>query len=492
MQEPASFESVHTPEGAPIGKASRTLRAFIVFGSGILLAMLAAACVLTPHAPTNLAPLSAHWPLGVAPFVLLLLAIAVLPLIGATSHWWESNLHRYAVSLFVALLALLYGVATDGVTSTAARLEHAVLLDFVPFIVLLLSLFVIAGSIRIETPLRGTPLQNMLLLAVGTLAASFFGTTGAAMILIRPLLVSNADRAHRAHSVVFFIFLVCNCGGSLLPIGDPPLFMGYLKGVPFFWTLSLWREWLAVSLLVLAIYGAVDWFLWSREARQAQPTRTPARWHVEGAPNLLLLLGILAAVVLIDPSRDIPGTTLRPFLYLRELIMLAFLGVSLRCTPRSVRTANGFSWSAIIEVAVIFIGIFISMQVPLEVLRHHGGALGLTHASHFFWATGSLSSLLDNAPTYLVFLEVAKSIPSDATHVMIPLTHGSVREDLLTAISLGAVFMGALTYIGNGPNFMVRSIAHASGVQMPSFFSYALWACVVLIPAFIVASVFIP
>ncbi|MSR41012.1 MAG: sodium:proton antiporter [Phycisphaerales bacterium] len=476
--------------------SKRALLAYLFVGTAALATMLSYAIFSHKAADASTAPdhaeLSDTWIFGAAPFVLLLLAIAVLPLLRSTAHWWESNPHRYAVSMTAALLAVLYGICNDGISVAAVRLEHAVLLEYIPFIVLLLSLFVVAGSIRIQTPLRGTPLHNALILAIGTLIASFFGTTGAAMILIRPLLASNAHRTQRAHTIVFFIFLVCNCGGTLLPIGDPPLFMGYLKGVPFFWTLSLWKEWMVVSLIVLAVYFALDFFLSRKEIAPSNTQTAPTPFRIEGSSNFLLLLGILAAVILVDPSRDIPGTTFRPFLYMRELLMLAILGVSLRCTHKSVRDANQFSWSAIVEVAAIFIGVFVSMQVPLEVLRWSGPTLGLTHASHFFWTTGFLSSMLDNAPTYLVFLEVAKTIPADATHTMVPLTEGFVREDLLTAVSLGAVFMGALTYIGNGPNFMVRSIAEASGTRMPSFFSYAFWACVVLIPAFLCASFLIP
>ena len=494
MHEGSPISQAKTSESEPIGllAPSRAIVAFVLLGSTALLGLLCLAGFIQADLPHAGALPSATWPIGVAPFVLLLLAIATLPLLRVSAHWWESNLHRYAVSLMMAILAVGYGVAVDGTAVAATRLEHAVLFEFVPFIVLLLSLFVVAGSIRIETPLRGTPFHNALLLGAGTLAASIVGTTGAAMILIRPLLVSNAHRKHRAHTVVFFIFLVCNCGGSLLPIGDPPLFMGFLKGVPFFWTLSLWKEWLAVSLFVLAIFIAVDFFFSRRESVAPSLKDAPKSVRMEGASNLLLLLGILAVVVLVDPSRDIPGTSIRPFLYLREFLMLGLLGLSLSSTKSSVRAANGFSWGAIVEVAAIFLGIFVSMQVPLEVLRWGGAELGLAEATQFFWATGFLSSLLDNAPTYLVFLEVAKTIPADASHTMIPLTQGLVREDLLTAVSLGAVFMGALTYIGNGPNFMVRSIAQSSGIAMPSFFSYAFWACVVLIPAFMLTSLILP
>ena len=471
-------------------RRERFLYAYLIAGTMVLLSLLVTAVLARSDDPHAIVPQTLAWMLGAAPFALLLLAIATLPLLKSTAHWWESNTHRYAVSLTAALLAVAYGLFNDSVGIAATRVEHAVVGEYVPFIVLLLSLFVVAGGIRITTPLRGTPSHNALILTAGTLAASFFGTTGAAMILIRPLLVSNAHRTHRAHTVVFFIFLVCNCGGTLLPIGDPPLFMGYLKGVPFFWTLTLWREWLAVSAVVLAVYIAIDMWFVRRETRSAPPSSSEP-FRIEGGLNFLWLFGILAAVVMVDPSRDIPGTSIRPFLYLRELLMLGCMALSLRCTRKATREANQFSWGAIIEVAAIFIGIFVSMQVPLEVLRESGPALGLTQASHFFWTTGFLSSVLDNAPTYIVFLEVAKTLPLDATHTMIPLTEGFVREDLLTAVSLGAVFMGALTYIGNGPNFMVRSIAESSGTRMPGFFSYAIWACVILIPSFLFASLFI-
>jgi Na+/H+ antiporter NhaD/arsenite permease-like protein len=439
----------------------------------------------------------------VVPFVLLLAAIALLPLIPATAHWWESNLNRFLVAIVLAAIALAYYAflhratieghwpahhevqPSDGLVQVdfvKSILENAILQEFIPFIVLLFSLFTISGGIRITGDLQANPMINAIFMAVGGILASFVGTTGAAMLLIRPVLETNRERKYVAHTVVFFIFIVCNCGGCLLPIGDPPLFLGYLQGVPFLWTLMLWKEWLFVNGLLLVIYLLLDglWY-YPRETRADLQlditTQRPLRisgWEV----NVPLLVAVVLAVALLDPSKPLPGTAWHPWMYLREVVQLGLVAISLWWGNQQVRNANQFNFHAILEVAALFSGIFITMQPALQILGVKGDELGLRTPAQFFWATGSLSSVLDNAPTYLVFFKTAQSMPTEPGAVTVE----GIEQSILVAISLGAVFMGAMTYIGNGPNFMVRAIAESSGVKMPSFFGYMVYSCLFLLP----------
>jgi Na+/H+ antiporter NhaD/arsenite permease-like protein len=367
-------------------------------------------------------------------------------------------------------------------------IANAILQDFVPFIILLFSLYTISGGIRIEGDLPAHPLTNSLFIGVGAVLASLIGTTGAAMLLIRPLLETNRERKHVRHTVVFFIFVVCNCGGCLLPLGDPPLFLGYLQGVPFLWTLRLWKAWLLVNGALLVIYYLWDHFLCYPHEERRDVARDEARVHrlrFGGIwPNAVLLLAVVLAVALLDVSKPVPGTVWHPWLYLRECVLLTLVGLSLAIGPESVRHGNRFTYGAIIEVAALFLGIFICMQPALQILHVRGPQLGIDNAPKFFWTTGALSSVLDNAPTYLVFFETAKALPPGPD----ALAGVNVSELLLAAISLGAVFMGANTYIGNGPNFMVKTIAEKSGVRMPSFFGYMAFSGAILIPLFILST----
>ena len=440
---------------------------------------------------------------AVLPFVLLLGGIAILPLIPGTMHWWESNLNRFKVAGGLALVTLAYygflhhaeieghwpahhvAAPSEGTVNTAlvnTILANAILQEFVPFIVLLFSLYTISGGIRIAGDLKAHPLTNAGFMAVGGVLASVIGTTGAAMLLVRPVLDTNRQRKHVTHTVVIFIFIVCNCGGCLLPIGDPPLFLGYLEGVPFLWTLRLWREWLFVNSLLLAVYLAMDW-LWFYP-REATPdidldTRQTHRIRVAGWQiNAPLLIGVVLAVALLDPGKVFLGTQWHPWLYLREVLQLGLVGLSLWLGDHKIRDQNHFTFGAIVEVAALFVGIFICMQPALQILASKGSELGLATPAHFFWATGGLSSALDNAPTYLVFFKAAQSLPPAAGVTPV----AGVDPLILTAISLGSVFMGAMTYIGNGPNFMVRAIAESSGVKMPSFFGYMIYSCLILLP----------
>jgi Na+/H+ antiporter NhaD/arsenite permease-like protein len=370
----------------------------------------------------------------------------------------------------------------------ATVLENAVLFEFIPFIVLLLTLYTISGGLRIEGDLPARPLTNSAFLATGAVLANLIGTTGAAMVLIRPLLETNSQRKHVRHTIVFFIFVVCNCGGCLLPLGDPPLFLGYLLGVPFLWTLRLWPEWLLVNGLLVGIYYLWDrWWSYPREQvrdivvdeARRRPLRFSGVWL-----NVPLLLGVILAIMLLDPGKPFPGTDWHPWTYLREVVQLLLVAASLLLGRPETRRRNRFNYHAILEVAVLFLGIFLCMQAPLQILHVRGPALGLALPAHFFWATGSLSSVLDNAPTYVVFFETARSLGGSPAEMV-----AGVSQSLLAAVSLGAVFMGAMTYIGNGPNFMVKAIAEKSGVSMPSFFGYLLYSFGVLVPLFVVVTV---
>lgn len=442
---------------------------------------------------------------AVAPFAGLLLAIAVLPLIRTTEHWWHSNLHKFYVALALSLVTLGYygwvhpGHVADhfghgeasvpGLDTVLTVLGNAILAEFVPFIVLLFSLYVISGGINVRGDLPAHPVTNTAFLTLGGLLASFIGTTGAAMMLIRPLLATNSERRFRVHTVIFFIFIVCNCGGLLLPIGDPPLFLGYLMGVPFTWTLKLWPYWLGVNGTLLVIYFIWDRIMYRREPpealerdeRQVQPLR------ISGLVNIPFILGVVLSVAFLVPGKPFLNTEFVPPIFFREMIMLSLVVFSLLATRPETRRLNRFDYTAIMEVAALFFGIFICMQVPVEILHTKGPALGIDTPFAFFWATGMLSSFLDNAPTYVVFFETAATLP--AAGAAVALAGGrEILDSFLVAVSLGAVFMGANSYIGNGPNFMVKSIAEQTGIRMPSFFGYMGYAAAILIPIWLVLS----
>jgi len=438
----------------------------------------------------------------IVPFAALLAGIALMPLLKPMAHWWENNLHKLFVSGGLSLLTLAYylllhhqsmavhwpvekivSAPTDGLgwNALGSVLVNSMLGEFLPFIILLFSLYSITGGIRIEGDLRAHAGTNTLILVIGAVLASLIGTTGAAMLLIRLVLETNSERKHVKHTIVMFIFIVCNCGGCLLPLGDPPLFLGYLFGVPFFWTLRLWPAWLLVNGGLLLIYFLWDHFWYypreaaidiHRDETQLRPLKMRGIW-----PNAWLLIGVILTVALLDPGKPLVGTAWHPWVYLREMVLLALVLLSLLCSPSEVRHDNGFDFAAIIEVAVLFVGIFLCMQPPLEILHVLGPSLGLVAPAHFFWASGSLSSVLDNAPTYAVFFATARSLGGNGAVA-------GVQAPLLAAVSLGSVFMGAMTYIGNGPNFMVKSIAEKSGVAMPSFFGYVVYSVIILLPLF--------
>ena len=426
------------------------------------------------------------------PFVGILLSIAILPLLAP--HMWEH--HQGKIAAFWALLIAVPLALLHGADVTVGALAHTALLEYVPFILLLLVLFTTAGGILVVGNIHGTPLVNTGLLAIGAVLASFIGTTGASMVMIRPVLRANDHRKHNVHVVVFFIFMVSNLGGALTPLGDPPLFLGFLKGVDFFWTTShLAAETLLASALVLAVFFLVDtWFI-RRETFVPDPT-PDRRIRVRGLANVPLI-GIVVAAILVSATWKpgvavtVAGVPLEWQNILRDVVFVAVALASLALTRREYREANGFTWGPIVEVAKLFAGIFTAMIPVLAMLRAgEAGAFaplvaivsnpdGTPNNAAYFWLTGVLSSFLDNAPTYLVFFELAGG---DAQELM---TKGALT---LAAISCGAVFMGANSYIGNAPNFMVYAIARSAGVRMPSFFGYMLWSGAVLLPIFVVVT----
>jgi len=448
----------------------------------------------------------------VFPFVLLLLAIAAMPLIGFTEHWWHSNLNRFIIAGGLGLITLGYYAffhahaidahwpAHQVIEPTGSGVQwemawtvfaNAMLSEYIPFIVLLFSLYTISGGIRISGDVPAHSFTNTAFITVGGLLASFIGTTGAAMLLIRPLLATNSERKHVKHTVIFFIFVVCNCGGCLLPIGDPPLFLGYLRGVPFLWTMKLFWPWLFSNACIIAIYWVWDHFYAYPKETIVDVDRDETqvrRLKFEGMGiNGLLLVGVIFSVALLDPSKTFPGTDWHAWMYLREIVQLSLVALSLLLGSAALRKANRFDYHAILEVAALFCGIFICMQPALQILNVRGPDLGVDTPMKFFWATGILSSFLDNAPTYVVFFETARTLPIEAGPV-VALPGPDIMEHFLLGISLGAVLMGAMTYIGNGPNFMVKAIAEASGIKMPSFFGYMVYSVCVLVPVFLLTS----
>ena len=434
--------------------------------------------------------------LWVIPFACMLLSIAILPL--TAPHFWHSHFGK--VSAFWSLAFLIPFSLTFGFSLALYEIVHVLLLEYIPFIILLFALFTVAGGVRLTGQLVGRPVVNVGVLLVGTLLASWMGTTGAAMLLIRPLLRANAHRKYKVHTIVFFIFLVANIGGSLTPLGDPPLFLGFLKGVDFFWTTThMFLPMLFLVVALLGIYFVADTILFNKEGRPAAPQSDLGgeQLGLDGKINLLFLAGIVGGVLMSGMWKsgvefNVYGTHVDLQNVLRDLILLAMAYLSLKFTTAENRRKNDFDWFPIVEVAKLFIGIFLSMIPAIAILKAGTkGALSgvinmvsgpggepLDHM--YFWLTGILSSFLDNAPTYLVFFNTAGG---DAGHLMTDMA------STLLAISCGAVFMGANTYIGNAPNFMVRSIAETSGVKMPSFFGFMAWSAAILIPLFVLVDI---
>jgi Na+/H+ antiporter NhaD/arsenite permease-like protein len=430
--------------------------------------------------PTIVLPL---W--SVLPFAALLAAIALLPL--CAPHWWEKNRNRAIVSAGLAI-PFAAGLILYNPTEGSHALFEA-LIDYVSFICLLSSLYVISGGIEVKGSLAGSPVSNTAMLAIGAVLANVIGTTGASMALIRPLLRANRTRKQKAHIVVFFIFIVSNCSGLLTPLGDPPLFLGFLKGVPFEWTLSLWKHWLVVNGLLLLVFNFLDAAVLDREELERKRSQLERALRHEplsiaGGANIVLLVGVILVILG-------KGNGRWPF-GVQEALLLGLAAASYRLTKPATRAANAFTFGPLIEVAVLFAGIFVTMVAPLQILNVRGSELGISQPWQYFWATGALSSFLDNAPTYLTFAAAAcgqAGVSVEGPHYLAEfLAQAPSNAALLAAISCGAVMMGAMTYIGNGPNFMVKSIAEQNGVRMPSFGGYMAWSTVVLLPIFAIVT----
>ena len=453
---------------------------------------LAMAAGAVQAAEVDGAAMSVAW--GI-PFVGMLLSIALLPLVAP--RFWHHHFGKVTAGWALAFLlpfALVYGMGAASV-----NLVHALLAEYLPFVILLTALYAVAGGIYVRGNLRGSPGLNTAILAIGAVLASFMGTTGASMLLIRPLLRANDNRRHQAHVVVFFIFIVSNAGGALTPLGDPPLFLGFLKGVDFFWTVRhIWQPMLFLTLALLAIFYVIDHKLMGEKGEADLPDPTPSvdvtgaqsRLGFDGRMNFVLLGGVVALVLISGIWRtpvgfDIAGTHVGLPGLVRDVGLIVVALLSLKITPACVHQANDFGWGPMQEVAKLFAGIFLTI-IPVIAMLKAGvdgpfGAVvravtngdGTPNPAMYFWATGVLSSFLDNAPTYLVFFNTAGGDPA---HLMTDMAL------TLAAISAGAVFMGAYTYIGNAPNLMVKAIAEDRGVKMPGFFGYMIWSVCILVP----------
>ena len=428
------------------------------------------------------------------PFAGILLSIALMPLLAPV--FWHHHFGKISAAWTLAFFlpfAVIFGMG-----AASASLVHAMLAEYIPFIVLLTALYTVAGGIYIRGNLHGSPALNCVLLLIGVVLASFMGTTGASMLMIRPLIRANDNRQHKAHLVVFFIFLVSNVGGSLTPLGDPPLFLGFLKGVDFFWTVGhILPETLFMVASLLAIFYVIDSFYFKKEGvLPVDPTLDSGRLGFDGAANFGLLAGAAGLVLMSGVWKspvvlDVAGTAVGLPGMVRDVGLVIITLISLRITAKSVHDSNQFSWAPMQEVAKLFIGIFLTIIPVIAMLKAGANGpfsaivTGITRPdgspdpAMYFWATGLLSSFLDNAPTYLVFFNTAGGDPQVLMTTLAP---------TLAAISAGAVFMGANSYIGNAPNLMVKAVAEDRGVKMPSFFGYMAWSCGVLIPLFIIVT----
>lgn len=416
------------------------------------------------------------------PFVVMLLCIAVLPLLPKVGEWWEENTHKLYVSLLLGFPVAAW-MCCNGMSHD---IMHQIIYDYVPFILLLMSLFVTTGGICIRGDFVAKPITNTIILAIGWVLASFMGTTGAAMLLIRLLLQTISQRRYKVHTVVFFIAIVANCGGLLTPLGDPPLFLLFQEGAPFGWFMSMVPEWALTGILLLGIYFLMDTYFYRKEPHENIMAdiheKTPLQ--VSGLINIFWLLCVIGATMFINKTY-IPamGKEHAPFYLklLREWIFILIIIGSMLTTKKIVRHANHFSWTPILEVACVFLGIFTTMTPALLFLESH--PLPVTQPWQFVYCTGALSAFLDNAPTAMVFHATATSLPIAEGATMV----AGIQEIFLKAICLGAVFFGSLTYIGNGPNFMVKSIAEQEGISMPSFFGYMFkYSLIIFLPVYII------
>lgn len=419
------------------------------------------------------------------PFIIMLLMIAIGPLLF--NHFWEENKNKLIVSLILGVPTAIYLIAVN----LKHALLHQMLFDYVPFIILLGALFTITGGIHLKGDIEAKPWINTLFLSIGAIIASFMGTTGAAMLLIRPVIRTNSKRKYNVHTILFFIAIVANCGGLLTPLGDPPLFLLYLRGAEFSWFLHMVPEWAFTNGLLLLIYFVVDSYYYRKEPAEnvvynkskAEPIR------LKGNLNFLWLLGVVLSVAFLNKGYFSGWDSAQGgndyFGFIREFALLLMAILSLIFTKKTIRQANKFSWTPIVEVAFLFLGIFVTMVPALLYLSANASSLGIDTPAHFYYFTGTLSSFLDNAPTAISFYELAKGMGLSGD-IMV----AGIPEVILTAISVASVFFGAMTYIGNGPNFMVKAIAEENNISMPSFFGYIIkFSLIVLLPIYILSQI---
>ena len=412
-------------------------------------------------------------------FITMILAVAFFPIIFY--HWWEKNTNKLIVSLILAFPVVWYFLKNIGFSEAIVHTME----EYIAFVVLLGALYIISGGIHLKGDIQATPKTNTLFLGIGAILSNLIGTTGASMLLIRPLINTNSERDYKMHTIIFFIFLVSNIGGSLLPIGDPPLFLGFLKGVPFFWTLKLFPIWIVTVAILLTIYYFWDRYIYTKKEKTEElliDAVEQEKLQIEGKWNFFLLLLVVLSVIFLN-NEYFPNLPM----FSREIVMTLLTIISLVMTPKNIRKENHFSFYPILEVAAVFIGIFLTMIPVIMILKAKGATIHLTKPWEYFWLTGSLSSFLDNAPTYLTFFSLAQGITLHlgiSTNIV-----ANIYEPLLKGVSTGAVFMGAMTYIGNAPNFMVRSISEASKIKMPSFFGYMKYSIGILVPVFILINV---
>ncbi len=466
-------------------------RYLIIFYCAIFFLLIVPSLCMAADSSVNLGLLLPLW--SILPFAGILFSISLMPLF--VPRFWHYHFPKvsafWAVSFAVPFLYFFRDIA-------AYEIAHIIIIDYIPFILLLWALFTVSGGIYLSGSLKGTPKVNTVILLIGTLLASVIGTTGASMLLIRPILRSNAWRVHKVHTIVFFIFLVSNIGGALTPLGDPPLFLGFLHGVPFFWTMHILPEMAFASVILLVLYFIMDSYCYKKESKPDAPDTEPEPLRIEGSYNFIFLAGIIAAVLFSGTVKlgevNLFGIHQTAENLIKDAVLIAMGVLSLVFTKAEVRKGNEFSWAPILEVAYLFAGIFITIIPVLAILKAgEQGALAIVTKSistpnHYFWAVGSLSSFLDNAPTYLTFFNSAlgKFYPGlpEAQAVSALIVE---KIPYLAAISAGAVFMGANTYIGNAPNFMVKSIAEEAGIKMPSFFGYMFkYSIPILVTLFVV------
>ena len=422
------------------------------------------------------------------PFAVMLLSIALMPLIAP--RFWGKNINKL---IFVLVISIPTAIILNR-AGLGENLKHQMLYDYIPFIALLAALYVVTGGIRINYSTTPRPTVNAAIMFIGYGLASIVGTTGASMLLIRPLLEINRDRSYKIHTILFFIAMVANCGGVLTPLGDPPLFLLYLRGAEFSWFQTLFPQWAFVGSVLLAIYMVIDTYIWKRKEvigvrpRSESESDEPIRISFSGTVNLFYLSAILLAVAFINPA-EIPAMAAEgaPWYmrFLREIVLVVILLLSIISTRRRVRHENHFSWEPITEVAILFIGIFVTMTPALLFLNENAASLGISTPSQFFFFSGALSSFLDNAPTAVAFHTVAAGLPMAEGAKLV----AGIPVQMLTAIALGSVLFGAMTYIGNGPNFMVKAVAENDGVRMPSFFGYIFkFSLIILLPTYILVA----